>query len=189
MTTPTPVIPPIPAGTVVTAEQLNQLAAAAQFLAARPTVMATGGQATFSAVNEITTVTFGTILVDTDGMTDGAATSLFTVQRQGLYDVAVWGETGTAASAAALSAAVYVTAGPNNPAAAQGADLFALAGAWARNVWATGIAGYGTLALETGGILPGVLYPGDQIFVAGYSSQAGLSVSDCTVRITWAGGA
>ena len=167
MTMTLPTLPSIPAGSVATAEQLNAIGAACNFLLAKPIALVqdTVGGALLTTGG--TTVTYTTpALIDPDGMWSASNTDRLTVQTPGWYRLAymvnVNSTTGDASNAAA-----YSVTGPNNP---QGSGH--TSGAY----WASYCDFYPG-ALQSRGVWPFYLYPGDYIHVIAYCATGDTGTS------------
>jgi hypothetical protein len=108
-----PALTPVPAGYIVTAADLNNMAYACTFLMNKPIARvhdATGGQTIAAAGN--TAIIFDTKDFDTDGMWSSSTPTQLTIQTPGYYHVRFM----VNQAPATATAWVLVTTGANNPA-------------------------------------------------------------------------
>jgi hypothetical protein len=108
-----PALTPVPAGYVVQAADLNNMAYACTFLMNKPIARVhevAGGQTIATTGN--TTITFDTKDFDTDGMWSASTPTQLTIQTPGYYHVRF----GVNAEPGVMDAWSFVTTGANNPA-------------------------------------------------------------------------
>jgi hypothetical protein len=149
-----PALTPVPAGYIVQASDLNNMAYACTFLMNKPIARVhdvTGGQTIAAAGN--TAIIFDTKDFDTDGMWNASTPTQLTIQTPGYYHVRF----GVNQAPATATAWVLVTTGANNP---QGQGV--------TNIYYDGyvIAVSNMGACGAAGVLPQYLYVSDivQIF-------------------------
>jgi hypothetical protein len=149
-----PSLTPVPAGYVVQAADLNNMAYACTFLMSKPIARvhtATGGQSIVAAGN--TAITFDTADFDTDGMWNASTPTQLTIQTPGYYHVRF----GCNCASGISNAWALATTGANNP-----------AGQGITNIYYDGyvIAVSSMGASGAGGVIPQYLYALDfiQIF-------------------------
>lgn len=163
MTKVLPSVADIPAGSIVTASELNAVGSAMAFLLDKPQALIedTVGAQTVTNVSTGTKITFATKIYDTDGMYSSGATDRLTIQTPGYYKVNynVDCVSGTPLS---LNAWVLSTTGPNNP---QGAGVTG-------QFWPGYMVPQSTVGMRVsaGGLWPQYLWPGDFLSLFAYAA-------------------
>jgi hypothetical protein len=160
-----PTIPDLPAGHIVTADEMNQLGYACTFLATKPLTRArdaTGGQALGTSA---TIINWTTTDVDSDSMWSSGNASRLTVQTPGLYKIR-YAVAVAAASATRVGARCVSTTGSNNP---SGSGVTSTP-YWGAYVYcnASGTTQYAGAS----GVWPFHLYAGDYLQIEAYRDNA-----------------
>jgi hypothetical protein len=161
----------LPAGYIVTADDMNKLAYACTFLLTKPIAHVTdsAGSQTLSAT--AAAIEFAQMDIDTDGMWDSGHTTRLTVQTAGWYKVR-YCIFATDSSSTSLNGYVQSTTGTNNP---SGFDNTLIAWPSYCELASGGGAGGGA---RGGGLWPAYMYEGDYFEVycsGGGSTEAGIS--------------
>lgn len=174
MTMVIPTLPSLPAGSVATATQMNQLSTACTFLLTKPIVRVHDAAGSLAITGSATAVPFNTSDFDTDGMWSSGSNTILTVQTPGWYKVAY----GISFAGATNPVNTYIagTTGPNNP----GGSGNSIGHFWAG--YSNGIVASPGGACGGSGVFPFYLYAGDKIQVNILSNTTGdtlsVSVSD-----------
>lgn len=191
---PNPVVPPLNAGQLVHASDLNQLSYNANFFNNPPcacglvTIAAQAGQATAGAGGATTAPgTSSSTTFDNDGF-GGMPTNPNTawiITRPGYYEISFSGTLGTSGVGTLIETQTAVTAGQNNPNFAPGSSQF-LAGTLSG---ASGISSYSGVNCILAYTVPFKLYPGDQVAPAFWnaSTVAAAGGAGAYWRILWIG--
>lgn len=164
MTMTLPTIPTLEAGYVVQATDMNNLAYACTFLLTKPIARiydGAGGQSISTSFASPTTIAFGSVSFDTDGMS-GVTSNALVVATPGFYKVTytinAWQSSGNCVS---LQSAAFVITGSNNPAGA-GVSTPTWPG-----YGAGGMAG-NRICARGSGVIPWYMYAGDYVQVEGW---------------------
>jgi hypothetical protein len=162
-----PVIPAMPAGSIATSQQLNDLVGCCEFLYQKPmtkVIDETGGTE-IQEVGNFGYVSYSTALYDVDGQWSPTAPTVLTIQTPGWYKVR-YSVTFTDGDSGGMSAAVRSLSGPNSP---QGSGVVSLSYWGSSCLCESGMVN----AIGSSGLWPFYLYTGDQLRVLVYSSQTG----------------
>lgn len=163
-----PTIPVIPAGTIATAAQMNQLSAACTFLLGKPISSAfdnTGGQSISNTTSTILQLSGSR--VDTDGMFS-SGNNFFTVNTMGWYRYRYQINVGGTTSGTCYVSWGAVGFGSNSPYFGTSSMQFAQSGAQQDGIFGCNITG--------GGLVPVLLYPGDEVFLRCKASATGAAL-------------
>lgn len=153
-----PTIPSsLPAGYVVTANDMNNLGAACTFLMTRPIARVHDAAGTQTIGTSVVAVQFNTKDFDTDGMWSSGANTRLTVQTPGFYKVEYWIDLMGSSSSTNADTYVQVTSGSNNPA---GAGI--IQPCWGGHATA-GVAASTRSGAHSAGILPLYMYSLDYV--------------------------
>jgi hypothetical protein len=172
MTMTLPTLPDLPAGYIVTADDMNNLADACTFLLTKPIAHVTDSAGSQTISGTAAAIDFAQADIDTDGMWDSGYTSQLTVQTAGWYKVR-YCVFATGSSATSLNAYIRSTTGVNNP---SGFDNTLIAWPSYCELASGGGAGGGC---RGGGLWPVYMYEGDyfEVLCAGGSSSTEAGVS------------
>lgn len=169
-----PTIPPMAAGYVVQASDMNNLAYGATFLLTKPIARVRDGAGSFAIPSpSFGSVPFNVKDFDTDGMWSSGSNTRLTVQTPGFYKVS-YAVDALAGSGAALPMNTYVqvTTGANNP---QGAGV-AMPFIWSGYA-SGGLSVSGRAMPHASGILPWYMYALDYAQIQVVASSSGMTTS------------
>jgi hypothetical protein len=176
-----PTIPSLPAGYVVQAGDMNNLAAAATFLLTKPIVRVRDtANGTTTIGTSPTAIQWGSADINTDGMWSGAHPQRLTIQTPGWYKVRYMVQCGS--NNGPFLSWVISTTGSNNP-AGSGIPSSAY---WAS--YCVGVGGSQASRTNGSGLWPFYLYSGDYLEVMCQSTSSGQNTGDGAPGVATNGG-
>jgi hypothetical protein len=180
MTMTIPTLPVMPAGYVVQASDMNDLAYAATFLLTKPLchVTATGTQ---SVTTSFVAIAYSIADINTDGMWSSGNTSLLTIQTPGFYKVTYSVDCVGTSTAYTTQTVVQCVTGANNPLGGGVSLLQCLPG-----YGTGGVSASVRTASHAEGIIPYYLYELDTVAVQVKAVTAGMTLSTyvpCTMAL------
>jgi len=155
MTLTIPAVPDLPAGHVVTADEMNQLSSAATFLLGKPVVHVHDGTGGYAFASPM--LCWDTKDFDTDGMWSSGNKDRLTVQTPGWYKF--WAGLTTNGNGSSVEFFMRSTTGSNNP---QGSGVNSTSN-WEAAVVASAASPFTSMTVA--GIWPYYLYAGDFLTV------------------------
>ena len=167
-----PTIPTMPAGYVVQAADMNNLAYGATFLLTKPIVRVRDAAGSQAVTVTFTSVAFNTKDFDTDGMWSSGSNTLLTIQTPGFYKVSYAVDALAASTSVPMNTIVQVVTGANNPAGTGVSMPFCWGGASAGGV-ASSLRGMA----HASGIIPWYMYAGDTAAIQVNASATGMTLS------------
>lgn len=165
MTLVLPSVPDIPAGSIVTADQLNDIGSACTFLLNKPMALvfdSAGGQSVGTTYPPTANVSFASKYYDTDGIWSSGAPTKLTIQTPGFYKV--WYTIVCASGTPlAVGAGLWETTGASNPAGS---------GVSIGPFWGTYVEPQSTTGARAScmGLWPVYLYAGDSLSLRAYAA-------------------
>lgn len=166
-----PTIPTLPAGYIVTATDMNNLASAATFLLTKPIARVHDGAGSTAIGTSNTYIPFNTKDFDTDGMWSSGSPTLLTIQTPGFYKVEYMIDVLGTVAPGSMQTAVTITTGSNNPA---GSGLTSTC--WEGYACGTDTTSF-RLAPHAAGVIPWYLYALDTVSVWAVESATGMTTS------------
>jgi hypothetical protein len=161
MTMTIPTIPSLPAGYIVTADDMNNLAYACTFLTTKPIAHIRDAVGGTSIGTSAVTCQFSVADVDTDGMYSTSHPERLTVQTPGFYKLR-YGIALHSESDIRTNAYVVSTSGSNNPAGS---------GVTSGECWSSYSYSFqsGTTYATASGVWPFYLYAGDYLYIRAFA--------------------
>ena len=167
-----PTIPAMPAGYVVQAADLNNLAYAAQFLLTKPATRVHDGVGGQALVTTGTAIQYSVADFDTDSMWSSGSPTQLTVQTPGFFKIDYMIDQNNGIS---YTSVAQITTGTNNPA---GSGI-------STQCWPGGSFGASNrCCARAGGILPFYMYALDYVQVLAYPDINGSSTSSAPATFT-----
>jgi hypothetical protein len=172
MTMTIPTIPTMPAGYVVTASDMNNLAYGATFLLTKPIARVHDGAGTLALTATSQLIPFNTMDIDTDGMWSSGANTKLTIQTPGFYKVSYMVDALGSSGSSPLNSYVQVTTGPNNPLGTGVGQPIQWGG-----YGSAGVALSFRVCAHASGVIPFYMYAGDTVAIEAHSSTTGMTLS------------
>lgn len=170
-----PTIPTMPAGYIVQAADMNDLAAAATFLMSPPVCRVHDAAGAQAIITSAASISFNTVDFDNDSLYSSSSPTLLTIQTPGFYkaEYMINMYNGSTSPPNCNSYILYTT-GSNNPAGSGSTSK-----CWSGYACG-GDTNTGEVAVRSSGIIPFYCYEGDSVQVQVVASATGLSTYSTT---------